>query len=68
MLSAVPRHGSPLGRPSPLGYWLAYGGTPGIGFLMDGFAAAMAKRGIGEAAQRQIFVETPAAAYAFIER
>ena len=49
------------------GYWLAYGGKPGIAFIVDGLVAAMIERGIGETAQRRIFVDTPAATYSFIE-
>jgi phosphotriesterase-related protein len=50
------------------GYWQAYGGTPGISFLVDGFASMMAERGLDEAAQQQMLVANPAAAYAFIDR
>ena len=47
------------------GYWTAYGGTPGMTFLLGEFSAAMAGRGIGPEAQRAILVANPAAAFAF---
>jgi phosphotriesterase-related protein len=47
------------------GYWTAYGGRPGWAWLLDGFAAMMRERGLGDAEQRMLFVETPGAAYAF---
>ena len=50
------------------GYWRAYGGTPGISYLVDGFAREMNERGIGADLRHRIFVDTPAATYAFIDR
>jgi phosphotriesterase-related protein len=47
------------------GYWSAYGGTPGMTFLLGAFADAMRRRGIGDDAQAAIFVRNPARAYAF---
>ncbi len=47
------------------GYWSAYGGSPGMTFLLGAFADAMRERGIGDAAQTAMFVRNPARAYAF---
>ncbi len=47
------------------GYWSAYGGTPGLAFLLDGFADAMRDRGIDEDAQHAMLVENPRRAFAF---
>ena len=46
-------------------YWSAYGGSPGMTFLLGEFAARMAERGIGPAAQHALFVANPARAYRF---
>lgn len=42
------------------GYWAQYGGTPGMAWLLGGFADAMRERGLGDAEQRQLFVANPA--------
>jgi predicted metal-dependent phosphotriesterase family hydrolase len=47
------------------GYLHAYGGSPGLTFLLGEFSVAMAGRGIDEAARRCLFVENPARVYAF---
>jgi phosphotriesterase-related protein len=47
------------------GYWSAYGGKPGMTFLLGAFADAMRERGIGDDAQEAMFVRNPARAYAF---
>jgi phosphotriesterase-related protein len=47
------------------GYWSAYGGKPGMTFLLGAFADAMRERGIGDDAQAAIFVRNPARAYTF---
>lgn len=47
------------------GYWRAYGGSPGMTFLLGEFADAMRERGIGDAAQAALFVRNPARAFAF---
>ena len=49
------------------GYWSVYGGVPGMAFLLDGFADAMRQRGLGDAEQRQLFVDNPARVYAFAD-
>lgn len=46
-------------------YWTAYGGKPGMTFLLGAFADSMRQRGIGDDAQAAIFVRNPARAYAF---
>lgn len=48
------------------GYWTAYGGDPGLTFLLGPFAETMRTRGIGDAEQRQVFVTNPARVYSFI--
>jgi phosphotriesterase-related protein len=47
------------------GYWTQYGGAPGWAFLLGPFAALMRERGLGDAEQHMLFVETPGAAYTF---
>lgn len=42
------------------GYLAAYGGSPGLGFLLGPFSDMMAKRGIGKAARDRFFVANPA--------
>jgi predicted metal-dependent phosphotriesterase family hydrolase len=48
-------------------YLTAYGGTPGLTFLLGPFSEAMAKHGIGEDDRRRFFVTNPARVYAFAE-
>lgn len=48
------------------GYWVAYGGSPGMAYLLDGFASAMRERGLGDAEQRWLFVDNPARCYSFV--
>jgi phosphotriesterase-related protein len=50
------------------GYYRAYGGEPGLDFLLDGFSRAMAERGIDDVARRCLFVDNPARAFAFASR
>lgn len=45
-------------------YWVSYGGTPGLDFLLTTFTAMMRERGLGDDAWERIFLRTPAAAYA----
>jgi 5-phospho-D-xylono-1,4-lactonase len=47
------------------GYYHAYGGSPGLAWLLDGFAGLMRTRGLGDVVQRRLFVENPARAFAF---
>ena len=47
------------------GYYTVYGGTPGLGWLLDGFSAAMAAIGLDDAIRHRLFVTNPARAFAF---
>jgi predicted metal-dependent phosphotriesterase family hydrolase len=47
------------------GYLRAYGGSPGLTFLLGEFSVLMAGRGIDEAARHRLFVDNPARVYAF---
>ena len=47
------------------GYYAVYGGPPGLGWLLDGFSAAMDQVGLHAAARRRLFVTNPARAFAF---
>jgi phosphotriesterase-related protein len=47
------------------GYYRAYGGSPGLAFLLDGFSRAMTERGLGGALWQAVFVDNPARAFAF---
>ncbi len=49
------------------GYWTAYGGTPGMTYLLGAFAAAMRERGLGDVEQAMLFVDNPARVYGFLE-
>lgn len=46
------------------GYYHAYGGQPGLAWLLDGFTRAMGARGIGPDVRARLFVENPARAFA----
>jgi phosphotriesterase-related protein len=48
------------------GYWKAYGGSPGLVYLVDGLRREMAGRGLDETVQEAFYVDNPAAAFAFI--
>jgi phosphotriesterase-related protein len=47
------------------GYWTQFGGSPGWAWLLDEFAAMLRERGLREAEQHVLFVETPGAAFRF---
>ncbi len=47
------------------GYWSAYGGTPGMAYLLGDFSQRMDAAGITALARRRMFVENPARAFAF---
>jgi len=49
------------------GYWSAYGGAPGMTFLLGAFADAMRQRGLGDAEQQLLFVANPARVYGFLD-
>ncbi len=46
-------------------YYRAYGGSPGLDYLLTGFSAQMAARGLDDSFRHRIFVETPARVLAF---
>jgi predicted metal-dependent phosphotriesterase family hydrolase len=48
-------------------YYTAYGGTPGLGYLLRGFSDLLEARGLGAELRRRFFVDNPARAYAFAE-
>lgn len=50
------------------GYYTVYGGSPGLTWLLDGFARLMEKRDLGEDVRRQVFVDNPARVFAFADR
>jgi 5-phospho-D-xylono-1,4-lactonase len=47
------------------GYWTAYGGEPGLRFLVDELPRRLAEHGVGEGACRELLVGNPARAFAF---
>ena len=47
------------------GYYRVHGGSPGLTWLLDGFSAAMADRGLDKHARHRLFVGNPARAFAF---
>jgi predicted metal-dependent phosphotriesterase family hydrolase len=49
------------------GYYAAYGGSPGLPFLLREFSTAMDERGLHAPVRRRLFVDNPARAYAFAE-
>jgi predicted metal-dependent phosphotriesterase family hydrolase len=49
------------------GYYRAFGGSPGLGYLLREFTDAMDARGIGPEIRAHLFVANPARAYAFAE-
>jgi 5-phospho-D-xylono-1,4-lactonase len=49
------------------GYLTAYGGSPGLTFLLGAFSATMEERGLRALLRRQMFVENPARMFAFAE-
>jgi 5-phospho-D-xylono-1,4-lactonase len=48
-------------------YYTAYGGSPGLGYLLRGFSDLLEQRGIDAAIRHRLFVDNPARAYAFAE-
>jgi predicted metal-dependent phosphotriesterase family hydrolase len=50
------------------GYWTAYGGSPGMTYLLDGFDREMRAIGLDDAALRTLLVANPARIFAFIDR
>ena len=50
------------------GYYRAYGGSPGLGYLLRGFSdRSMEARGLDAAIRHRLFVDNPARAFAFAE-
>ena len=49
------------------GYYAAFGGSPGLPYLLRGFSDAMEARGLDGAMRRRLFVDNPARAFAFTE-
>jgi phosphotriesterase-related protein len=47
------------------GYLAAYGGRPGLTYLLDSFSRALEERGLDARARRRLFVDNPARAFAF---
>jgi 5-phospho-D-xylono-1,4-lactonase len=47
------------------GYYHVYGGSPGLAWLLDGFADLMRSRGLDDAVRRRLFIDNPARACAF---
>jgi predicted metal-dependent phosphotriesterase family hydrolase len=47
-------------------YWKAYGGAPGMAFLLREFVPRLRNAGLDEAAVRAIFVENPGNCYSFL--
>ena len=50
------------------GYLSAYGGSPGLAFLLGEFSQAMDERGLDAAVREALFVDNPARAFAFAPR
>ena len=49
------------------GYYRAYGGRPGLAFLLREFSDELQSRGIGPEIRHALFVDNPARAFAFAE-
>ncbi len=49
------------------GYYRAFGGAPGLPYLLTSFSDEMDARGIGPEMRRRFFVDNPARAFAFTE-
>jgi 5-phospho-D-xylono-1,4-lactonase len=48
-------------------YYAAFGGSPGLGYLLRGFTELLEERGIDAAIRHGLFVDNPARAFAFAE-
>lgn len=46
-------------------YWTAYGGSPGMGYLLGAFSEQMTSHGLDAAVRHAVFVENPARVLAF---
>ena len=49
------------------GYYAAFGGAPGLSYLLREFSAAMEARGLDGRIRHRLFVDNPARAYSFAE-
>jgi len=49
------------------GYYAAFGGQPGLPYLLGEFSAAMQARGLDASIRRRLFVDNPSRAFAFAE-
>jgi len=49
------------------GYYRAFGGQPGLTYLLGQFSGAMDRRGLNAALRHRFFVDNPARAFAFAE-
>jgi phosphotriesterase-related protein len=49
------------------GYYRAFGGAPGLDYLLSDFRVAMDARGLDGEIRRRLFVDNPARAFAFTE-
>ena len=49
------------------GYYTAFGGSPGLPYLVREFSAAIEERGIDAVHRRRFFIDNPARAFAFGE-
>ena len=49
------------------GYLRAFGGSPGLGYLLRDFAAEMERRGLNATIRRGFFIDNPARAFSFGE-
>jgi predicted metal-dependent phosphotriesterase family hydrolase len=49
------------------GYYAAFGGTPGLSYLLRGFSDELEARGLGTEMRHAFFVDNPARAFAFAE-
>jgi predicted metal-dependent phosphotriesterase family hydrolase len=49
------------------GYYRAFGGTPGLAYLLRDFSDELEARGLGPELRRALFVDNPARAFAFAE-
>jgi phosphotriesterase-related protein len=47
------------------GYYTAFGGKPGLPYLLRDFSSEMAARGLDGPTRRRLFVENPARAFLF---
>jgi phosphotriesterase-related protein len=48
-------------------YLAVHGGSPGLAWLLGGFSAQLAERGVDDATRRRFFVANPARVYTFAE-